>query len=152
MVIGPRCPFLFIEFRRLSMRTSLIRGVLAFAVLLTLSVAPALAQSVVRGKVLDPQGKPVEGATITLEAEGAAGKRDIKSDKKGEFMQIGLASGTWKITAVKAGIGTATTSGRLSQSAPVDVSLTLMPASASAPAPLSGDAKAAAEMRVLLDA
>ncbi len=49
------------------MRTNLIRGVLALAVVLAVS-APALAQSIVRGKVVDAQGKPVEGATVTIEA------------------------------------------------------------------------------------
>ena len=41
------------------MRTHLFRGAMALAVLLTVSAAPALAQSVVRGKVVDAQGKPV---------------------------------------------------------------------------------------------
>ena len=33
--------------------------------------APALAQSVVRGKVVDAQGKPVEGATVTVRSDRA---------------------------------------------------------------------------------
>jgi cytochrome c-type biogenesis protein CcmH/NrfG len=133
------------------MRTILLR-VFTLAALLALLATPALAQSVIRGKVTDPQGKPVDGAIITLEAEGAAGKRELKSDKKGEFMQIGLASGTWKITATKQGVGTATTQGRLSQSAPVEVQLTLAPASAAGPTAVAGDAKAQAETNALLTA
>jgi Tfp pilus assembly protein PilF len=134
------------------MRTTLIRGVLVMAALLAFSVAPALAQSVIKGKVLDSQGKPVEGATVTLEAEASAAKRDLKTDKKGEFMQVGLPSGTWKVTAKKDGVGTATAQGRITQGAPSEVNLTLTSAAAGGPALGGGDAKAAAEMRVLLDA
>ena len=47
------------------MRTKLIRGVLALAVLFAVS-APALAQSIVRGKVLDAMNKPIEGAVVTI--------------------------------------------------------------------------------------
>ena len=88
------------------MRTTLIRGVLALAVLLTISAAPALAQSIIKGKVLDAQNKPVEGATVTFEATEANRKATTKSDKKGEFLQVGLASGQWKVTVTKDGIGT----------------------------------------------
>lgn len=130
------------------MRTTLIRGVLALAVLLTFSITPALAQSLVKGRVLDGQGKPVEGATISFEQEGTSAKRDTKTDKKGEFLQVGLASGMWKITASKQGVGTATQSGRVSQGNPIDLTLKLSNAPAGA-AGGGGDAKAQAELQAL---
>ena len=74
------------------MRTHLFRVVLAVAVLLTLTT-PALAQNVVQGKVTDAQGKPVEGATVVFEAEGTNRKNQTKSDKNGDFLQVGLPSG-----------------------------------------------------------
>src|SRR5690606_17901674 len=98
-----------------SMRTHLLRGVLACAVLLTFAVAPALAQSIVRGKVLDAQGKPVEGATITFEAENVNRKAQTKTNEDGEFLQVGLSSGPYKITATKEGLGTQTLPGQISQ-------------------------------------
>jgi hypothetical protein len=52
------------------MRTTLFRAVLALAVVLAVT-APAAAQSVVRGKVVDAAGKPVEGATVSIEATEA---------------------------------------------------------------------------------
>ena len=58
-----------------------------------MSVAPALAQSHVQGKVVDAQGKPVEGATITFESQSSNAKRDTKTDKKGEFLQVGSGVG-----------------------------------------------------------
>ena len=69
------------------MRTHLIRGVLALVVALGLA-APATAQStgMVKGKVVDAKGEPVEGAKVLIEfAEGASRKHETKTNKKGEF-------------------------------------------------------------------
>jgi tetratricopeptide (TPR) repeat protein len=82
------------------MRTNLIRGVLALAVVLAVS-APALAQSIVRGKVVDAEGKPVEGAIVTIEAVEASRKAEVKTNRQGEFLQVGLASGRYRVTATK---------------------------------------------------
>src|SRR5215216_8158574 len=103
------------------MRTNLFRGVLALAVLLTMSVAPALAQSMVRGKVLDANNKPVDGATVTFEAEGSNRKAETKSNKNGEFLQVGLQSGQWKVTAKKDGVGAQTLPAPVSQGRPVEL-------------------------------
>jgi tetratricopeptide (TPR) repeat protein len=89
------------------MRTHLFRGAVALAALLFLS-SSALAQSVVRGKVNDAQGKPVEGATVLFEAEGVNRKTQTKTDKNGDFLQVGLASGAYKVTASKDGVGSQT--------------------------------------------
>ena len=64
---------------------------------------PAAAQSTgkVRGVVKDAAGKPDEGAKILVEAEGNNRRFETKSDKKGEFVQIGLAPGPYKVTAEK---------------------------------------------------
>jgi tetratricopeptide (TPR) repeat protein len=83
------------------MRTHLFRGVVAVAVLCAVTVAPALAQSVVRGKVVDAQGKPVPDATILFEATDANRRTTTKTDKNGDFLQVGLASGGYSVTASK---------------------------------------------------
>jgi tetratricopeptide (TPR) repeat protein len=64
---------------------------------------PASAQStgMVRGVVKDASGKAVEGAKINIDAEANNRHFDTKSDKKGEFVQIGLPPGAYKITAEK---------------------------------------------------
>jgi len=85
------------------MRTHLFRGACAVAVVLTLA-ASAFAQSVVRGKVQDAQGKPVADATIVFEAEGTNRKMQTKTDSKGEFLQVGLQSGGYQVTASKDGV------------------------------------------------
>jgi len=83
------------------MRTQLFRGLLALVVALTVS-APAFAQSILKGVVVDAQGKPVEGAVIVMESTQAASRRiETKTNAKGEFLQVGLPSGAYKITASK---------------------------------------------------
>jgi tetratricopeptide (TPR) repeat protein len=83
-------------------------GVLGLLVMLILA-APASAQTGgVRGKVLDATGNPVEGATVLIEATGVTRKLTVKTNKKGEYIQIGLYPGEYKITAEKEGkVGTA---------------------------------------------
>src|SRR5262245_11030671 len=76
----------------------------ACAALVAIAITlPAAAQStgMVRGVVKDAAGKTVEGAKVIVEAEGNNRKFETKSDKKGEFVQIGLAPGSYKVTAEK---------------------------------------------------
>jgi hypothetical protein len=76
----------------------------ACAALVALALTlPAAAQStgMVRGVVKDAAGKTVEGAKVIVEAEGNNRRFETKSDKKGEFVQIGLAPGPYKVTAEK---------------------------------------------------
>jgi tetratricopeptide (TPR) repeat protein len=78
---------------------------LAFAMFLGLAIAmPAFAQStgMVKGVVKDDKGQPVDGAKVTIEMAGGTGRRfETKTNKKGEFIQIGLQSGQYKLTAEK---------------------------------------------------
>jgi tetratricopeptide (TPR) repeat protein len=97
------------------MRTHLFRGALALAVVLTVSAVPALAQSVVRGKVVDAQGKAVPDATVLFEATDANRKTQTKTDKNGEFLQVGLSSGAYKVTASKDGVGSQTLNSNVRQ-------------------------------------
>ena len=71
-----------------------------FALALTM---PAAGQStgMVRGQVVDATGKPVEGAKISIDADANNRHFETKSDKKGEFVQIGLPPGQYKVTAEK---------------------------------------------------
>jgi tetratricopeptide (TPR) repeat protein len=81
---------------------------IASAVLAAIVVAfPAAAQTgMVKGKVVDQQGQPVEGAKITIEfKEGVSRKYELKTNKRGEFTQIGLSPGGYKVTAEKEKLG-----------------------------------------------
>lgn len=123
------------------MRTHLFRGVCAVAVVLALT-ASAFAQSVVRGKVQDVKGQPVEGATILFEAEGTNRKMQTTTDKKGEFLQVGLQSGPYSVTASKDGIGTANSKATVRQGPNNPLNFTLAPAGSG---PASNADRAAAQ-------
>ena len=97
-----------------TLRTSVVAAV--FAVVF----APAaFAQTgMIKGKVVDAKDKPVVGAKITIEFAGGVNRKfDIKTDKKGEFIQIGLQSGAYKVTATDEKLGTQTFPGAASASA-----------------------------------
>jgi tetratricopeptide (TPR) repeat protein len=83
--------------------------ILAAAVLMAVAWAsPGQAQStgMVKGKVIDSQNKPVENAKVTIEfKEGITRKYEVTTNKKGEFIQIGLAPGGYKVTAEKEKLG-----------------------------------------------
>jgi tetratricopeptide (TPR) repeat protein len=62
----------------------------------------AYAQGAVKGKVVDAQGNPVEGAKVSIQSTDKGGKPlETKTNKKGEYMQVGLSPGDFKITASK---------------------------------------------------
>ena len=125
------------------MRTYLIRAVLALAVMLAVS-GPAAAQSVIRGKVLDAQGKPVEGAVVTIEATEANRKAQTKTNRNGEFLQVGLASGRYNVTVSKDNLK-AVQPANVSQGTPVELTIQLTPTSGMTPE----QAKEAAAMQAL---
>jgi len=70
---------------------------------LALVAAPAFAQSgQIRGKITDAQDQPVDGATVLIEnVDKGAKPITTKTNKKGEYIQVGLYPGSYKITAQK---------------------------------------------------
>jgi len=79
----------------------------AAACLMLLAFAlPASAQTgIVKGTVKDAKGQPVEGAKITMLLTTGGSPRELTTNKKGEFVQVGVPLGPYKITAEKAGVG-----------------------------------------------
>ena len=61
-----------------------------------------------RGQVLDDKGQPLEGVKISIEFLGGINrKNETKTNKKGEYTQVGLVPGGYRITASKEGyVGT----------------------------------------------
>ena len=83
-----------------------IRRTVAISILalgLALVAVPAFPQSgQIRGKVLDAQDQPVDGATVLIENIDKGAKAiTTKTNKKGEYIQVGLYPGHYKITAQK---------------------------------------------------
>ena len=78
-------------------RTSLLKILTIAALTLAIGTlaTPASAQltAVLKGKVVDEAGKPVEGAEVKGEFLGDVNREfTMKSDKKGEFLRAGSRS------------------------------------------------------------
>lgn len=73
---------------------------------LAVVVSPALAQTgQVKGKVVDVKNQPVEKAQVTIEATDGMGRKfNVTTNRRGEYIQIGLPPGQYKITAAKDGL------------------------------------------------
>jgi len=99
------------------------------------AAVPAFAQStgMVKGVVTDDKGQPVADAKITIEMNGGTGRKfETKTNKKGEYIQIGLGSGSYKVTAEKDKLGSAPATVQVRANATADANLTLAVASAAA--------------------
>ncbi len=125
------------------MRTYLIRGALALGVLLVMA-GTASAQGMIRGKVVDEAGKPVEGATVDIVGTENNRKAQVKTNRNGEFMQIGLPSGNYTVTARKDKLAEALKAS-ITQGKPAELSFKLTATSAMSPE----QAKAQAEVQAL---
>jgi len=104
--------------------------------------APVLAQTGgLRGRVTDDKGQPVEAAVVKIEGKNTARKAEVKTNKKGEYIQIGLFPGDYKITVEKNGL-MVSVDGHVGfgDPTPMDIQLKASTASAS-PAAAERDAK-----------
>jgi tetratricopeptide (TPR) repeat protein len=106
--------------------------VLASAVVLLAS--PGYAQTgALQGVVRDTAGKPIEKAQIVIEyADGINRKYEVKSNKKGEFIQIGLPPGGYKVTASADKLGSQSASTRVRLGEPTKLDFVLGGASTGA--------------------
>lgn len=104
-------------------------GLLAVVVIgLGFGAVPAAAQStgMIKGKVVDSANKIVEGATVILETKDSGARRfKVTTNKKGEYIQIGLQPGAWTVTASKEGIGEDKAEVRITLGATEQVDMTL---------------------------
>jgi tetratricopeptide (TPR) repeat protein len=110
---------------------------------LVVATAPALAQTGgIKGTVLDTAGKPLEKVVVTLEfKDGINRKFEVKTNKKGEFIQIGMPPGNYQATAKHEKLGTQSMSVRVRLGEPADLKFVLGAATA---ASKEDEAKAAA--------
>src|SRR4051812_19736644 len=100
----------------------------ACAALFALALAmPLWAQStgLVRGEVKDATGKPVEGAKVSIDAEATNRHFETKTDKKGQFQQIGLPPGNYKVSAEKDKLASAPIPARVSISGGAPITIVL---------------------------
>jgi tetratricopeptide (TPR) repeat protein len=81
-------------------RAIVVCSMLLGLMLIALPVAAQTGQ--VKGKVVDAKDQPVEGAAVLIEATDGMGRKfPTKTNRRGEYIQIGLPPGQYKITAQK---------------------------------------------------
>src|SRR6185437_7144792 len=95
-----------------SMTNSIRMRALPLAIAALLVMAPLAAQNVttsgVNGRVLDAQGQPVAGATVTILHEPSGTAKTVTTDTDGRYAAQGLrVGGPFEISVSKAGIATA---------------------------------------------
>jgi len=57
-----------------------------------------------RGKILDEKGQPLADAVVTIDYQGGVTRKyETKTNKKGEYTQVGIYPGVYKITVNKEG-------------------------------------------------
>src|SRR5215813_11604507 len=82
----------------------LVSKTLGFLAVALLFAIPGFAQTGnIKGKVVDTDGKPVTGATISIDRQGISQHFEVKTDNKGQFLHAGLPTGQYKVAVVKDG-------------------------------------------------
>ena len=75
-----------------------------------------------RGKVLDAQGQALADAKVLIEFQGGVTRKfEVKTNKKGEFMQVGMQPGPYRFTASKEGYQSGVADQRISLGDPSEV-------------------------------
>jgi len=88
--------------RRLDTRSTWLSRLTLVAALAMPLPAAAQSTGMVKGSVKDEKGQPVQDAKVIIEMTGTTSRRfELKTDRKGEFFQIGVASGSYQISAQK---------------------------------------------------
>ncbi|MFN8062051.1 MAG: tetratricopeptide repeat protein [Vicinamibacterales bacterium] len=109
------------RFARTAFSTALVVGLL---------LQPAVAQQggMIKGKVVDAQNQPVDGAKVTVEFTGGVNRKyETKTNKRGEFIQIGLQAGPYKVTASKDGVGSQSFDAQVRSGSPAEINFQLQP-------------------------
>jgi tetratricopeptide (TPR) repeat protein len=108
---------------------------------LALSGLAAWAQTKGRlgGRISGPDGSPIEKAEVTIVSQKTTSVQyEIKTDKNGHFIQIGITPGYYRVSVKKAGFAPASREARVRIDEETTCDLTLKPIEESAQKALSG--------------
>lgn len=122
--------------------------------LLSLVSTTAAAQTgAVKGKIVDEQGKPVEKAEILIEfLGGVTRKLTSTSNAKGDFIQIGLTTGNYRLTFQKQGYEPASQEQRVRLGEPLEVGKVVLRKIPEGGKSTAEEAKLGAELKKEFDA
>lgn len=102
---------------------------LALAFIIAGTPATAQTTGTIKGKVVDGKGQPVDKAVVTIEFKGGTNMtREVKTNKRGEFIQVGLQPGPYYVV-VKAEAGQAADQVQVGIGNAPEMNFTLKPAS-----------------------
>jgi tetratricopeptide (TPR) repeat protein len=125
------------------MKRFLVAGGLVVACLFLGAEARAQGSGTARGKILDEKGQPVEGAAVVVDFQGGVTRKyNTKSNKKGEYTQVGLQPGIYKITATKDGYQGGYLEARVQLGDATYLPSITLTSAAGAGAPIAGSAEA----------
>jgi tetratricopeptide (TPR) repeat protein len=105
--------------------------VLILLVALVMTLSWSQYQGPVTGRVLDAEGNPVEKAEVSIVSVKTSSIRyDLKTDKNGRFLQVGLTPGYFILTVKKSGFAPASKEIHVGVAAEETFELTLKPMAA----------------------
>jgi hypothetical protein len=89
--------------------------------------------STIEGIVKDPNGRPIKGADVRIEARADSSlNKVVKTDEKGHYISGGLPAGTYRVTLIVAGSVKASINNTTTKSGkPTELNFELKPAAAS---------------------
>src|SRR5262249_46296563 len=80
----------------------LVSKILPLLVVAMLFAIPAFSQTGnISGKVLDNDGKPMNGVTISIDRQGIAQHFEVKTNNKGEYLHAGLPTGQYRVSVLQ---------------------------------------------------
>ncbi|MBV8436409.1 MAG: tetratricopeptide repeat protein [Silvibacterium sp.] len=103
----------------------------AIAVFFRGAVAQSADSIAIHGTIVDASHKPVTGASVKLEQQGAPGSLETKTNSAGTFTFSAPRSGTYNLTAQKSGLRSRTITITVNSQADRTIDLVLEPASTS---------------------
>src|SRR5437762_12739821 len=75
-----------------------------FLVIVMFVTIPGFAQTGnVHGKVTDTDGKPMVGATISIDRQGITQHFEVKTDNRGQYLHAGLPTGQYQVSVMRDG-------------------------------------------------
>jgi hypothetical protein len=124
-------------------------SVLAVALVAGLAPAAFAQTGILKGKVVDGEDKPIQGVAVTIEfADGVTRKFEVKTDRRGDFIQIGLQPGNYRVTATAEKIGAQTQQARVRVGATFEANFKLVPGAGGADPAMAAKA---AELKKLFE-
>jgi tetratricopeptide (TPR) repeat protein len=100
-----------------------------------------------RGKIMDDKGQPIPDAIVTIEYQGGVTRKyETKTNKKGEYTQVGIYPGVYKITVTKEGYQGGVQDARISLGEPTYLQDMKLLTKSAAQAAAGGGDKARAEL------